>query len=76
MLSSERCVGPQAQVVLEMQPAQPRFRDTPTLLESVEFEARLVRHLRRGGADPEARSVRFGPLPRSPLFSIRDPSER
>jgi RecA/RadA recombinase len=61
VLSSQRSVGPQAEVVIEMQPAQARFRDTPMLLESVEFEASLVRHR----AGPEARSVRFAiPTPR------------
>ncbi len=44
VLSNERVTGSQAEVALAMQPVQARFRGTPSLLESLETSAVLVRH--------------------------------
>ncbi|MBW2229010.1 MAG: hypothetical protein JRG92_08575 [Deltaproteobacteria bacterium] len=47
VLSDRRLTGPQADVVLEMQPTRPRFTGHPPLLEEIGARARLVR--RRSG---------------------------
>jgi len=64
VLSGQRLAGSQAEVVLEMQPARPRFQGQPALLEEVETRAVLVRH-RAGPAGGEAR-LRLAALPDDP----------
>jgi hypothetical protein len=54
VLSGQRLAGTQAETVLEMQPARPRFQGRPALLEEVETRAVLVRQ-RAGPAGGEAR---------------------
>jgi hypothetical protein len=46
-LGGERLAGPQAEVVLEMQPTRPGWSAPPALLEGIGSRAVLVRH--RGG---------------------------
>ncbi len=58
VLSLERSTGTHAEIALEMRATRARFTGTPPLLESLEAEARLVRH-RTAPVDRCAR-VRLG----------------
>jgi hypothetical protein len=57
VLGLERWTGTFADLALEMQPTRAHFTGTPSLLESLEIEARVVRH--RTGVVRRAASVRL-----------------
>jgi hypothetical protein len=58
-LSLQRCLGPAAEIAIELRPTQANCGGSPVLLENLEVEVALVRH--RSAPDGNTISVRLHP---------------